>query len=81
MNLFFINEIFKLKTSLEAFFYDVFLYFNRSFGYSENKIKELMIDHYIPSLHNVIKSFKKTFNSKHRAKLKIDSQIYKNTKN
>ena len=28
-----------------------------------------------------IKSFKKTFNSKHRAKLKIESQRYRNTKN
>ena len=27
------------------------------------------------------KSFKKTFNSKHRARLKIESQRYRNTKN
>ena len=33
-----------------------------------------MIDYYI-------KSFKKTFNSKHRAKLKVESGKYRNTEN
>ena len=37
-------------------------------------MKEQTIDYYI-------KSFKKTFNSKHRAKLKVESQRYRNTKN
>ena len=38
-----------------------------------------MID-YIPGSYNVIKSFKETLNSKHRTKLKIKSQRYRNTK-
>ena len=49
---------------------------------SENKIKRHMID-YIPwlcNVINVIKSFKKTLNSKYRTKLKIKSQRYRNTK-
>ena len=58
-----------------------FLYFNRSFELSKSKIKVHMNDYYIPWLYNVIKSFKKTFNSKHIGKLKIESQRYRNTKN
>ena len=33
-----------------------------------------MIDYCIPGLYNVIKSFKKTFISKHRAKLKMKAK-------
>ena len=40
-----------------------------------------MIDYYIPCSQNVFKSFKKTFNSKHRAKLITESQKYRNKKN
>ena len=39
-----------------------------------------MIDYYIPWLYNVSKSFKKTFNSKQWAKLKIETQRYRNKK-
>ena len=38
-----------------------------------------MIDN-IPWLYDVIKSFKRTLNSKHRPKLKIKSQRYGNMK-
>ena len=41
----------------------------------------MIVNYYIPWLYNVIKSFKKTFNSKHRAKLKSESQRYRNMKN
>ena len=40
-----------------------------------------MIDYYVPWLYNAIKSFKKTFNSKYRRKLKFkakDTQAQKN---
>ena len=40
-----------------------------------------MIDYYIPLSYNVIKSFKRKFNSNHREKLKIERQRYRNTKN
>ena len=39
-----------------------------------------MIDYYIPQLYDVL-SLKKTFNSKHRTKLKAESQRYRNTEN
>ena len=45
----------------------------------ENKIKKHIIE-YIP-VRLLYKSFKKTLNSKHRAKLKIESQRYRNKKN
>ena len=43
MKFFFINEIFELKTSLEACFYDA-SYILTSF----DKVKEHIIDYYIP---------------------------------